>query len=106
MCTSARCATRSTARSGSLRWRPSVVPGPNLVEQILTPDGRLRAAPPRAAAVPLLTSTEGAAAAKQPLRIDRAAVTGLTGPARILATPTGDGTQILVVAASLAGRDR
>jgi signal transduction histidine kinase len=79
---------------------------PDLVEQILTPDGRVRAASPRVAATPLLTPTETATAVRDQLRIDRATLTGLTGRARVLATPTSDGTLILVVAASLAGRDR
>src|SRR6266542_2898591 len=43
---------------------------PDLVAQVLTLDGRVRAASPRVAAVPLLTPTEVAAAAQHPLRIE------------------------------------
>jgi signal transduction histidine kinase len=79
---------------------------PDLVEQILTADGRIRAASPRAAVVPLLTAAQAAAAATGRLRVDRVAVAGLAGRARIVAAPAAGGTRIVVVAASLAGRDR
>src|SRR6266508_94358 len=97
--------TRELA-TGSPQWTGPLVNEPDLVEQVLTPDGWVRAASPRVAASPLLTAAEVAAAAEQRLRIDRAAVTGLPGRARIMVTPAAGGTLILVVAASLAGRDR
>jgi signal transduction histidine kinase len=77
---------------------------PDLVEQVLTADGRVIGASSRVSATPLLTPAELAVASRHQVRMDRDVVAGLPGRGRILATPTG-GIAIVVVATSLVGRD-
>ncbi len=74
------------------------------VVQVLTPDGGLRAHSARAGTTPLITPTQLAAARTRPTQTERDQVAGLPGRSRLLATPGPDGT-VVVVAASLAGRD-
>ena len=74
------------------------------VVQVLTPDGGLRAHSARAGTTPLITPAQLAAVRTRPTQTERDQVAGLPGRARLLATPGPDGT-VVVVAASLAGRD-
>jgi signal transduction histidine kinase len=69
--------------------------------QVLTADGQVAAASPRAGTTPLITPAQAAAARTRPFQFER---DRLPGPVRVLATP-GPNQTVTVVAASLAGRD-
>jgi signal transduction histidine kinase len=72
--------------------------------QVLSADGRVLAASPRAGATALLDPAQITAARSRPLHLDRDHLAGLSGRVRILAAPA-TGATIAVVAASLAARD-
>jgi signal transduction histidine kinase len=74
------------------------------VVQVLNADGRLEAASPRVGTTPLVTPTQAANARSGPLRFERDALRGLPGRVRLLAT-AGSNDTVVVVAASVAGRD-
>jgi signal transduction histidine kinase len=72
--------------------------------QVLTTDGLVLAASPRAGTTPLITPAQAATARVHPLQFERGPLPGLSGPVRVLAT-LGPNQTVVVVVASLAGRD-
>jgi signal transduction histidine kinase len=75
------------------------------LEQIITPTGQVVAGSPGAGTRPVLDPAALSTTRSQPLRVDRDHLDGLPGRARVLAMVSTKGTEVVVVAASLAGRD-
>jgi signal transduction histidine kinase len=87
--------------------RATVLPGGNrdAAAQILDPGGTVLASSAEVARRPLLSGPELAAARRGRALLEHPGAGQLTGPVRLAAAPTPDGTQILVAALSVADRD-
>jgi signal transduction histidine kinase len=77
---------------------------PDSAAQLLSADGRVLAASPRAGTTALLNPAQITAARTAPRYLDRDHAAGLSGRVRILAVPAS-GATVAVAAASLAARD-
>ncbi len=75
------------------------------LEQVITPTGQVLAGSPGAGTRPVLDPAALSATRSQPLRVDRDHLDGLPGRARVLAMVSTNRADVVVVAASLAGRD-